>query len=839
MFEDHLYWLDQIHTSHRLLVGDKAFYLGLLAQRRCPVIPGFVISSAIFQSFLEQIEWAEPMFVDLPYSSLHVDVDSPRQLQAVAQHIRQTLEVSSLSEDWLTQIEQAVQPWETPALILRPSIALPSGLDPTVSLGATGFLEARVCKVEKADIAQSLKQVWTELFRAKSLLYWQRLRIQPQQVNLAVLVQPIANAIASGDVQIHETYLEVRAIWGLGKALTNGEVTPDFCQVDLQTGIHTYRSASKRYAYQLIPSDRTSSITQPANCYQAIPVEPSQQTQPALSQTQLQELIRLTQQTATDLGARVGLEWTLIDQGNSPTLYVTQIIPHLKMGRWNGESQKTKAIATVPSSSASFSSTHLSDAHLSDAHSSDAHLSGSDSSSHFAHSPLLTGLAAAPGTITAPAWVSHHPIPPHLDMPTGVILVAPNITPDWLPWMKQAVAIITEQGGMTSHGAVLAREIGIPAITGAINATEMINTGDNLLIDGDRGEIFRVTEGNEQTTESGGQKDETANSFRSVESPSVNVSHPSSVLTATQLFVTFSQPNVIDKVANLPVNGVGLLRSELLLLEILEQRHPDLWIQQGQQVELVDRMTQQILQFAQAFTPRPVFYRSTDLRSHEFSHLQGSNRAIEPNPMLGLRGTWHYQTDPALFEIELAALRRVQQQGYTNVHLLLPFVRTVEEFRFCQQRIEQAGLTQNPLFRLWIMAEVPSVLLLLPDYIQAGVQGIAIGSNDLTQLLLGVDRDQPQLATAFNPLHPAVMRAIQHLIQTAQQAQIPCSICGQAAGQYPEMIEALVRWGITAISVHPNEVVLTQQTIARTEQRLLLDMARQQLLPRQQILPPI
>jgi pyruvate,water dikinase len=611
--------------------------------------------------------------------------------------------------------------------------------------------------------------------------------------------------------------------------LTNGEATPDTYQVDLPTGQYTYQPATKLYAYQLAPViDRPSAIAQTPglpspSAYQTTLVEPLQQTQPVLTDPQLQQLIRLTQQVATDLGSHLTVEWTLVSaEDASLQFFLTQVIPDLKQGRWEGEPKPTPNPATALS--------------------------------HPLHPlalppPLITGLGAAPGTIVAPAWVSPHPLPACLDIPRGMILVAPDITPDWLPWMKQAAAIITEQGGMTSHGAVLAREIGIPAITGAINATQMIETGDYLLADGDRGEVYRVTEGSAPQAEYRSHEGESANTdaaapppvallppsessqvLRQVKSPLLpqfsNKLYSPSFPIATQLFVTLSQPDAIARVKDWPIDGVGLLRSELMLLEALEQRHPRVWMQQGQLAELTHRIAEQIQCFAQAFAPRPVFYRSTDFRSNEFAHLAGQSGVIETNPMLGLRGALSYQADPALFEVELTALRQVQQQGYTNVHLILPFVRTVEEFSFCRQRVEQAGLTQNPLFQLWIMAEVPSILLLLPDYIQAGVQGIAIGSNDLTQLILGVDRDQPQLATVFNPLHPAVMRAIQQLIQTAREAEIPCSICGQAPGYYPELIDALVRWGITAISVNPDEILAVRGTIARAEYRLLLEAAR-------------
>ncbi|NJR38253.1 MAG: hypothetical protein HC781_04615 [Leptolyngbyaceae cyanobacterium CSU_1_4] len=174
---------------------------------------------------------------------------------------------------------------------------------------------------------------------------------------------------------------------------------------------------------------------------------------------------------------------------------------------------------------------------------------------------------------------------------------------------------------------------------------------------------------------------------------------------------------------------------------------------------------------------------------------------LSTNPGLSLRSScWHCGSSAV---------------GYDQVQLLLPFVRTVEEFVFCRQMVERAGLTENPHFQLWIMAEVPSVLMLLPEYVAAGVQGIAIGSNDLTQLMLGVDREHSDMAIAFAPHHPAMLRTYRQLIMGAQQAGIPCTLCGYVATQYPEMIEVLVHWGITAISVSPHEVEQVQNAIAR------------------------
>ncbi|HEY9642066.1 MAG TPA: putative PEP-binding protein, partial [Coleofasciculaceae cyanobacterium] len=703
MSVNYWYGLEQIQPAHRSLVGDKALYLGLLKQQDCPVMPGLVVSAEVFQEFLENIDWQVPMFADLPHSSLHVDVNQPQQLQIVAKQIRQAILSSPVPEAWLAAIATAMEIWHSSALIFRPSFSL-QGLDATVAHRTTGLLESHLAGTDRGAIAQGLKQTWAELFRARSLLCWQRLGIQIQQVRLAVLIQPIGTTIASGDVQAHDDgSLDIRATWGLGEALIRGEVIPDRYRI-YATGAQTRYPGSKLYAYavgsaasSLLPTANLSSPTSsssptslpstagllPTAYYERQATDAAQRAQLALTDEQLQHLRELVHQATVHLKTALNLEWAIYQQSESsqPTLYITQVIPQLAASvhpaaRQTAQSRGERRDQAVSSSSSS-------------------------SSLQAVHPDCLVGMPAAAGTRSAPAWVDQSG-QPMAQIPAGAILVAPMIHPDQVAGLGQIAGIVTEQGGMTSHAAILARELGIPAVVGVQGATQWIQTGDRLWVNGDRGEVR--WEADRQAAQPS--------------SPAMPPSaHRSRVQIATQLFVTLSQPESIAPAAQLPVDGVGLLRSELLLMQALTDQNDTL----SQQI--ADR----VQPFAAAFSPRPVFYRSLDLRSHEFP---GITKISEVNPVLGIRGTFSYRLDPSLFDQELAALRQVQQNGYTNVHLILPFVRTVEEFVFCRQRVEQAGLTQNPHFRLWIMAEVPSVLLLLPDYVQAGVQGIAIGSND-------------------------------------------------------------------------------------------------------------
>ncbi|GAB1541954.1 phosphoenolpyruvate synthase [Scytonema sp. NUACC21] len=784
---DKLYWLNQIKLQDRTKVGEKAFHLSKIMQRGYPVVPGFVVSAEVLQEFLETLNSSEALVADLPHSSFHLDVANWRQLQQVAGRFRREIIKANLPPRLLSTILEAAKELKSSCLIFRPSVIVPTARNGLGNI--SGLLESQICQYDEQAIAFALKQAWSQVFRAKSLVYWQWAGIDLREINLGVIVQPIQSAIASGLLCANSSTWEILATWGLGKTISQGEVLPDVYYIQPETGVvREQQIGNKTIAYRI--PNAGSVLVQKDSCLVTDFLNEDQQKQYALPEEFLQQLTQLASQLVREIGENFTLEWTISHETATKTLYLTQV------------SAPQFAVPNFQS---------------------------------------LKGLGAAAGYAIATAHVIVNLKQKPEQIPKGGLLVLPTITPDWLPLLHNVAGIVTEQGGLTSHAAILARELGIPAVVNVLNATSIIQTGDRLQIDGERGEIYRVPkeeeighEDKEATIQ--GSKD-MGTGFMEKNSPPLP--HPATPyfplsvqlpIIATQLLVNLSQPSAIEKAQNLPVDGVGLLRSELMVLNILEGKHPHIWLREGNQARLLELWRDAILQFVRAFEPKPVFYRSLDWRSHELPSLQDS-LLTSAQSMLGERGTFSYVRNPAIFEIELAALAEVQKAGYSNIHLLLPFVRTVKEFSFCQEKVEQAKLTQERQFQLWIMAEVPSILFLLPEYVKAGVQGISIGTNDLTQLLLGVDREQGHLGKAFNERHPVVMNAIAQLIKMAQDANIPCSICGQAPAIYPEIIDQLVRWGISSISVEPEAVERTYQAIARAEQRVILEAARRQLNP--------
>jgi pyruvate,water dikinase len=299
-------------------------------------------------------------------------------------------------------------------------------------------------------------------------------------------------------------------------------------------------------------------------------------------------------------------------------------------------------------------------------------------------------------------------------------------------------------------------------------------------------------------------------------------------VTATRLLVNMSEVSQIARVAALPVEGVGLLRAELMVIDALGGVHPRALLEEGRGEEIVERMAASLDAFASAFAPRPITYRTIDFRTNEFSGLEGGARfePREANPMIGYRGAMRYVREPDLLALELRAVGRVWDGGHANLHVMLPFVRTERELRACLPAFEAAGLLGRPGFELWIMAEVPSVLFVLDRYAALGIAGISIGSNDLTQLLLGADRDSELLAGTFDERDPAVVDYVRRLIARARALDLRTSICGQAPSVHPEYAELLVRAGIDAISVNADAVERTRAMIAAAEARVVLEAAR-------------
>lgn len=427
------------------------------------------------------------------------------------------------------------------------------------------------------------------------------------------------------------------------------------------------------------------------------------------------------------------------------------------------------------------------------------------------HEILVQGLPAVPGSASGTVRVLAD-VGSGGRLQDGEVLVAQMTNPDWLPTMRRAAALVTDTGGMTCHAAIVARELGVPCVVGARTATTDLTDGEMVTVDGTHGRVLagRV---------SGGARTATV--------ADTNPGMVAGEVTATRIYVNILLPDAAEAAAARAVDGVGLLRAETMLTDALGNRHPRDLIAKGEQDSLVDKLVAAVGRVASAFAPRPVIYRASDFRTNEFRSLDGGEKyePREHNPMIGFRGCFRYVKNPDLFDLELKALARVREQS-PNLHLMIPFVRTKWELEECLALVDASPLGRQRGLHRWVMAEVPSVVYWLPEYVGMGIDGVSIGSNDLTQLMLGVDRDSDQCAELFDEADEAVLDAIGRIVGTARRLGITSSLCGQAPSTNPAFAEHLVAMGITSISVSPDAADQARRVVAAAERRLLLESLR-------------
>ena len=404
------------------------------------------------------------------------------------------------------------------------------------------------------------------------------------------------------------------------------------------------------------------------------------------------------------------------------------------------------------------------------------------------------------------------------------ILVTDKTDPDWEPIMKKARAIVTNRGGRTCHAAIVSRELGLPAIVGTEHGTEAIKTGQEITVSCAEGDEGFVYEGNLPFTR---ETIELSDRRRP----------------ATKIMMNVGNPEEALSLSFIPNDGVGLAREEFIIstyikihpLALLEYETLDpalraeidkLAPHDPDKAEFfVEKLAQGVAMIGAAFYPKDVILRLSDFKTNEYANLIGGQKyePHEENPMIGFRGAsrYYHPRYEAAFALECRAIRRVREEmGLRNVKVMVPFCRTVEEGRRVQAEMEKHGLKRgvNGL-ELYVMCEIPSNVILAEEFAQI-FDGFSIGSNDLTQLVLGVDRDSEIVAPLFDERNPAVKRMIAQVITEARRCGRKIGICGQAPSDYPEFAEFLVEQGIDSISLNPDTVAKTSLAVLKTEQRL-------------------
>lgn len=743
-------WFDEVTKADIPLVGGKGANLGEMVHAKIPVPPGFIVTAEAYFKFLAGSGLADEIRRYLE----NLNVNDSKRLQEVAELIKDKISRAPIPPNMVKEIKQAYRKLGQGLVAVRSSATAEDLPEASFAGQQRTFLNIQ----GEDDVVAAIQGCWASLFEPRAIFYRVEQGFDHFKVGIAVPVQKMIQSEASGVMFTVEplsndtSKIFIEGILGLGEAIVSGDVTPDQYVLN-KNDVSIIEKKVRKQEWQLVKKDDIVSGELDSNI--KVPIPEDKQGKQKLSDKDIVSLANLGKLIEDHYKFPQDIEWA--KQGTQLFIIQTRPVTTLKPKLDTRKVRKIEASA------------------------------------------ILTGVAASPGIAVGPVKIV--PVASEIDkVMSGDVLVAEMTTPDFVPAMKRAAAIVTDRGGRTAHAAIVSRELGIPCVVGTEVATKTLKDGQEITVDGSEGKVY-----------AGKVAEPTKSALATISSERIE--------TKTKVYVNLAEPELAEAIAARHVDGVGLLRAEFMIAQI--GGHPRFMLHEGKGDQFMEMLAKGISTFTKAFYPRPVVYRTTDFKTNEYRNLRGGDKyeEFEENPMIGYRGCSRYNRETEVFRMEVDTIKKVCQ-SYDNLYVMIPFVRFVEELDRIKRFFVAEGLYQFPNFKLWMMAEVPSNVFLIDKFLDLGIDGISIGSNDLTQLILGIDRDNPKLAPEFDERNEAVMIALEKLIKTAANKGVTASICGQAPSVYPELTEKLVKWGITSVSVSPDMIDETRRIIAAVEAKL-------------------
>jgi pyruvate,water dikinase len=750
-------WFGEVDKNDTALVGGKGANLGELTRAGIPVPSGYVVTSEVYFDFLERAGLRPKIEAILT----GLDVQNSAELERVSNEIKALITAAEMPADAAVAIARAYRQMKGLPVAVRSSASAEDLPEASFAGQQSTFLNIQ----GEENLLRAVQECWASLFEARAIYYRAEAGFGQLEVGIAVVVQYMVQSERSGVMftvdpkQGSASRIVIDAIYGLGEAIVSGAVTPDHFIVN-KADLEIAKEEVKAQRRQLIRRERARRGEE-NNVW--VDVEPDDQRKPKLTHLQVKDLAAIGRGVEQHYGSPQDIEWAF--EGGK--FYIVQSRPVTTTAATMSEEEDDGAPETAP--------------------------------------VLLEGSAASPGVAFGKVQILRGSEDIGL-VEEGDILVASMTTPDFVPAMKRAAGIVTDEGGRLCHAAIVSRELGVPCVVGAEVATTKLTVGQEVTIDGSRGLVY---EGRAEAR------------LAWAEEWARRRAEASNIKTRTKVYLNLAEPSLADLMAKENVDGVGLLRAEFIVADYIKE-HPRLCIDEGRPEDFTTKLAAGLRAFAQAFHPRPVVYRTTDFKTNEYRNLKGGDRYEfeEENPMIGYRGASRYIHDQDVFRLEVEAIKRVRAE-FPNLWVMIPFVRTPEELANVKALMESFGLKRSDDFKLWMMAEVPSNVFLLDKFIDVGIDGISIGSNDLTQLTLGVDRDSKMFKeTSYDERNEAVQKALEILVTGARRRGITVSICGQAPSDFPEITRKLVEWGATSVSINRDVIAKVRQNIAKVEAEL-------------------
>jgi len=769
--QDLILWFKDLRTKDIPLVGGKCANLGEVSGiLGIPVPDGFAVTAHAYGVFLKKTgadKKVESLLSQMDESDMESLEETSKKLRAYIESLPMPPEIERIIIDSFEKLCESAGKKDM-AVAVRSSAT-------AEDLPGASFagLQDTFLNITRKNLLNSIKKCWSSLFTPRVISYRKEKGFSHSDILISVAVQQLLFSKASGvmftlePVSGAKDRVVINASWGLGEAIVSGQVTPDEYVVDKDKFKIIEKQIVKKE--RQIVSDKTGGTK-----WETVPKDTRD-----VSALNDEEIVRLAQygvKIEKHYGGPQDIEWAMDDSGE---LFILQVRPE-----------------TI--------------------HGAEKEVKAKDTREVIEKDILVKGNGVSPGYASGAVKVILN-AKDISKFQKGEILVTEMTTPDWVPAMKIAAAVITNLGGKTCHAAIVSRELGVPCIVGTENATKVLKTGDVVTVDGQRGFVFK------------GALAEKVEGKAQIPGAPMDIS--AQIVTATKVYVNLSIPEIAQKIAQeTNADGVGLMRAEHLMLSI--GKHPRLLLEEGGAKLMIDKFANGVGQVAEAFFPRPVVYRFLDFKPDEFLEMPGGEKYerknVGPNPMIGYRGEFRYTKEDDIFRLELKAIRQAREKmGFTNIWVMVPFVRTLDVFRKTVNIMKEEGLdhrTDNS-FQLWIMVEVPSAVFMIDEFCKEGIDGVSFGTNDLTMLVLGVDRNDTSVQELYDERNLGVLRAIAYTMTVCRKYGVTTSICGQAPSVYPDYLEFMIRCGATSISVNPDTVVSSRKGVAVVEQKIQMEKA--------------
>jgi pyruvate,water dikinase len=787
-------WFNDVRKEDIPVVGGKNSSLGEMINAGLPVPPGFAVTAYSYEKFIEEKRIAEQIYKIIKETV--TNLNDPKLYDVASKKIRELMEKTPMPKDIDNAIRVAYKELNQRLDLKDTFVAVRSSAtaEDLPDASFAGQQETYLNVKGADDLINKVIKCWSSLFTPRAIFYRNEKGFPHEKVFISVGVQKMVNSGCAGvmftinPVTGDRDEIVIEGNYGLGETVVSGAVNPDDFVVDKGTVKIKERRISRK-TVEYLRDPKTGKTVH-------LDIPEDKQRLTCITDQEILALAELAKRIEKHYGKPMDIEWAIDQDLPYPeNMFIVQARPETVWG--------SKPMETTGKTD--------------------------ENKVHEQLKVVVRGISAGRrGYGAGKATVVLNPDDANRDMRKGAILVTGMTDPDFVPFMKMASAIVTDKGGITSHAAIVSRELNIPCVVGTETATTVMKTGEEYTVDSRNGIIYEgiIAQAVQPASNSNGS--------------SIVMQAESNPVTATKIYMNLGTPEMIEQYKNLPFEGIGLMRTEFILASAIGQ-HPMAFVDSGQSQQFVDKLADGIATVARVIQPKPVVVRLSDFKTNEYRGLKGGEKyeIVEENPMLGWRGCsryiskWYIQA----FRLECQAIKKCRTEwGLKNVYVMLPMVRTLWEARKVLEIMKEEGLERSRDFKVWFMAETPSIGIMADEFSKL-VDGFSIGSNDMTQGVLMIDRDSERLGQMgyFDERDPAVKRIIAHLIKAAHENGCTVSICGEGPSNLPDFAEFLVRVGIDSISVNNDAVITTRKNVASIEQKIILErLAEQAALARGQ-----